>query len=267
MKMISHVLPVNRCDHPAWVIASPHFNRNPRDIEIQGVRRAHRSFFSRLDRLADPAGRARCFRDYVDLVFRTGKWRQESTPLGRRSLRNGYLRFLRGWMLDASSAEGAVLKGWVESRFGLPPVFHAGRIDGTGSGEYLRYLAERMRESTRANAVESQFDLLYEFVQYELRRRRPGVAAYRLYRGVRNIGDYRFLEEPGGGRAVVRMNSLNSFSGRLEYAWEFGSHLFEAEVPASKIFFRSDILPGVLPRAEEEALVIGGDFDVKVRSF
>ena len=147
--MATDTLPVNRCDQPPWVIASPRFNRHPLPLEIQGVRRAHRSFFSRLESLADPAGRQRCFRDYTDLVFQTGKWRRETTPLGRRSLRNSYLRFLRGWMLDASSAEGAVLKGWVESRFGLPPIFHAGLIEGIDSREYLLYLAERMRESAR----------------------------------------------------------------------------------------------------------------------
>ncbi len=261
------VLPLNRCDHPPWVIASPYFNRNPRPIEIQGVRRFHRSFFARLDLLAEPGPRERCLRDYMEAVFRTGKVPRTVSPADRRSLRNGFLRFLRGWMLDASSEEGAVLKGWVESRFGLPPVFHAGRIEGTDTEEYLVYLCERMRESTLTNAVDSQFDLLYEFVQYELARRHPGMKSFRLYRGIRNIGDYLFLEESMDNRAVVRMNSLNSFSSRLEYAWEFGSHVFETDVPASKIFFRSDILPGVLPKGEEESLVIGGDFDVIVRSY
>jgi NAD+--dinitrogen-reductase ADP-D-ribosyltransferase len=261
------VLPVNRCDLPPWMIASPHFNRNPRPIEIQGVLRAHRSLFVRLDRLASPAARERSLRDYLDVVFQARKWRNENSLPGRRSLRSGYLRFLRGWMLDASSSEGAVLKGWVESRFGIPPVFHAGMIEGVDSAAYLVYLAERMRESARTNAVESQFDLLYEFVQYELRRRHPGVPSFTLYRGVRNVADYRILENPGGNRAVVRLNNLNSFSSRLEHAWQFGSHVFEAEVPAAKIFFRADILPGVLPKGEEEALVIGGDCEVLVRSF
>jgi NAD+---dinitrogen-reductase ADP-D-ribosyltransferase len=265
--MVSDVLPLNRCDQPAWVIASPHFNRNPRPLEIQGVRRDHRAFFARLDRLPEPSARQQCFRDYTDLLFRSRKWRGEGTRPARVAVRSGYLRFLRGWMADASSAEGAVLKGWVESRFGLPPVFHAGPIGGADTAQYRVYLSERMRESVRSNAVEAQFDLLYEFVQSELRRRDPGVAAFRLYRGVRNIEDYRFLGERDGKRAVVRMNNLNSFSARLEYAWEFGSHVFEAEVPAAKIFFRTDLLPGVLARAEEEALVIGGDFDVKVRSY
>ena len=265
--MGTDTLPVNRCDQPPWVIASPRFNRHPLPLEIQGVRRAHQSFFSRLERLADPAGRQRCFRDYIDLVFQTEKWRRETTPPGRRSLRNSYLQFLRGWMLDASSAEGAVLKGWVESRFGLPPVFHAGRIEGIDSREYLLYLAERMRESARTNAVESQFDLLYEFVQHELRRRHPGVPVFTLYRGVKNLGDYRVIGEAGENRVVLRLNNLNSFSSRLEHAWEFGSRVLVADVPGSKIFFRADLLPGVLPRREEESLVIGGDYEVTVRSY
>jgi NAD+--dinitrogen-reductase ADP-D-ribosyltransferase len=265
--MGADTLPVNRCDHPPWVIASHLFNRNPRPLEIQGVRRAHRSLFARLARLEDPAARAVCFRDYMELVFRAGKWRNEKSAGDRRSLRNSYLRFLRGWMLDASSPEGAVLKGWVESRFGIPPTYHAGIIKDVHAPAYFLYLAERMRESVRTNAVESQFDLLYEFVQDELRRRHPGVPAFTLYRGVKNLGDYRVIQEAGESRVVLRLNNLNSFSSRLEHAWEFGSRVLVAEVPASKILFRSDLLPGVLPRREEESLVIGGDFEVTVRSY
>ena len=265
--MGADTLPVNRCDHPPWVIASHHFNRNPLPIEIQGVRRSHRSLFARLASLQPPAERVDCFRDYMELVFRAGKWRNERSPGTRRSLRNSYLRFLRGWMLDSSTPEGAVLKGWVESRFGLPPTFHAGPIADLHAPAYVLYLVERMRESARTNAVEAQFDLLYEFVQYELRRRHPGVPSFTLYRGVRNLADYRILENHGGNRIVVRLNNLNSFSSRLEHAWQFGGNVFEADVPAAKIFFRADLLPGVLPRGEEEAMVIGGDFEVTVRSY
>ena len=267
MRSGDDTLPVNRCDHPPWVIASHHFNRNPLPIEIQGVRRSHRSLFARLSRLQDPAARAVCFRDYMKLVFRAGKWRDEKSPGGRRSLRNSYLRFLRGWMLDSSSPEGAVLKGWVESRFGILPVFHAGLIEDVHSPAYFLYLAERMRESARTNAVESQFDLLYEFAQDELRRRHPGVPSFTLYRGVKNLGDYRVIGEAWENRVVLRLNNLNSFTSRMEHAWQFGSRVLEAAVPASKIFFRSDLLPGILPRGEEEALVIGGDYEVTVRSY
>jgi NAD+--dinitrogen-reductase ADP-D-ribosyltransferase len=265
--MAPATLPVNLCDHPPWVIASTRFNRNPLPIEIQGVRRAHRSLFACLDRRADPAARATSFRDYMRIVFRVGAWHREPSRLSRRSLRNSYLRFLRGWMLDSSSPEGAVLKGWVESRFGIPPAFHAGLIEDIHCPAYFLYLAERMRESARTNAVESQFDLLYEYVQYELRRRHPGVQAFTLYRGVKNLGDYRVVGKSGGNGVVLRLNNLNSFSSRLEHAWEFGGCVLVADVPGSKIFFRSDLLPGVLPRGEEESLVIGGEFEVGVRDY
>ncbi len=265
--MGANTLPVNRCDHPPRVIASHLFNRNSLPIEIQGVRRAHRSLFARLDRLEDPKARARAFREYMALVFQVGKWRKESSPLGRRSLRNSYLRFLRGWMQDASSPEGAVLKGWVESRFGLPPTFHAGPIADLHAPAYVLYLVERMRESARSNAVESQFDLLYEFVQHELRRRHPGISVFTLYRGVHDLAEQHVLEDRGKNRLLVRMNNLNSFTSRLEHAWQFGSRVLEAEVPASKIFFRSDLLPGILPRGEEESLVIGGEYEVTVRLY
>ncbi len=265
--MGADTLRVNRCDHPPGVIASHLFNRKPLPIEIQGVRRAHRSLFARLDRLEDPKARERAFREHMTLVFQVGKWRKEASPLGRRSLRNSYLRFLRGWMQDASSAEGAVLKGWVESRFGLPPTFHAGLITDLHSPAYVLYLVERMRESARSNAVESQFDLLYEFVQNELRRRHPDAPAFTLYRGVKNLEDYRVIGDAVKNRVVLRLNNLNSFTSRLEHAWQFGSRVLEAEVPASKIFFRSDLLPGILPRGEEEALVIGGEYEVTVRLY
>lgn len=258
---------MNRCDPSPRAIASHLFNRNPLPIEIQGVRRAHRSLFARLDRLEDPGTRARAFREYMTLVFQVGKWRKESSPRGRRSLRNSYLRFLRGWMLDASSPEGAVLKGWVESRFGLPPTFHGGPIESTHAPGYVLYLVERMRESARSNAAESQFDLLYEFVQYELRRRHPAPPSFTLYRGVRDLAEQHVLEDLGGNRLLVRMNNLNSFTSRLEHAWQFGSRVLEAAVPAPKIFFRSDLLPGILPRGEEESLVIGGEYEVTVRHY
>jgi NAD+--dinitrogen-reductase ADP-D-ribosyltransferase len=249
------------------MIASRCFNRNPLTLSIQGVRRAHRSLFAHLDKMKSPVSREQCFRNYMGMIYLAGKWRHGATYGERRSLRNDYMHFLRGWIHDANMEEGAVLKGWVESRFGLPPVYHGGMIDRRDSIERLRYLKRQMRESTRSNAIESQLDLIYEYVQYELARRHPGVSTFRLYRGIRNIQDYIFIEETEGRRAVVTMNNLNSFSGRLEYAWEFGNHVFEADVPACKIFFRSDLLPGVLPKNEDESLVIGGDFDVIVRSF
>ena len=39
--------------------------------------------------------------------------------MARMSIRNSYLRFLKGWKIDSNSVAGAVLKRWVESRIGI----------------------------------------------------------------------------------------------------------------------------------------------------
>jgi NAD+---dinitrogen-reductase ADP-D-ribosyltransferase len=115
---------MNLCNLPPWAIASRHYNRHPQPLEIQGVRHANRLLFERLDGLSSPEARGAQFHDYMDVTFQLHQWEREATAKGRKSLKNSYLRFLRGWMFESNSLEGAVLKGWVESRLGLPPTFH-----------------------------------------------------------------------------------------------------------------------------------------------
>ena len=79
---------INLCNLPPWVIGSPDFNGNPRPIEIQGVRRAHRFFFSRVAKMDSIDDRARSFRDYMDVAFQLHQWQREESPLSRKSLRN-----------------------------------------------------------------------------------------------------------------------------------------------------------------------------------
>src|SRR5512143_2163347 len=114
----------NRCNLPPWAIASHAFDEDPRPIELQGVREENRFLFDVLDRTADPDERGRRLDDWMNVRFQLHHWDEQATAGARKSLRNGWLRFLRGWGMDASSVEGAVLKGWVESRIGIPPIFH-----------------------------------------------------------------------------------------------------------------------------------------------
>ena len=79
---------LNPCDVPPWVIGSQGFNAAPRPIEIQGVRRGHRFLFERLGREPETDARARLFHDYVAMAFQLHQWSEETTPSGRRSLRN-----------------------------------------------------------------------------------------------------------------------------------------------------------------------------------
>src|SRR6185369_903550 len=105
----------NNCNLPPWVIASRHFNENPQPLEIQGVKEGNRFLFRKLDAISSQEERALVFNDFMSVKFQLHNWQQQSTDAARRSIRNSYLRFLRGWMMDSNSIEGAVLKRWVES--------------------------------------------------------------------------------------------------------------------------------------------------------
>jgi NAD+--dinitrogen-reductase ADP-D-ribosyltransferase len=237
-----------------WIIASREFQDHPRALHIVGVRRENRSLFRRLDTIDDPVERASFFDAYTNAKFRLDEWRTE-TPGARRSLRNSYLRFLRGWGVDANSIEGAVLKGWVESRLGIPPHYHGGPIEA-GRRSYLEFARQRMLGHARTNAIDAQLDLLFEFCQYELHRRR--VRRIVLYRGTHDA-DVQLLLARRGSERLVLMNNLCSFTSDVERAWEFGSVVFRGVVPAQRIFYFAGLLPKSILRGEEEYLVIGGE--------
>ena len=253
------------CNVPPWVIGSRGFNDNPQRLHIQGVRSTHSHFFNQLDQLSTWAERARTFQDYMEVAFHLHQWRKPDAPDDHVSLKHSYLRFLRGWLFNASSVEGAVIKGWVESRMGLQPTYHRNHIPGKDSDEYLAYLTDRMEAAARTNAIFSQLDLLYEFVQYEMERRDPSTTHITLFRGIYDFDEHEILDQKDDRRAVVRLNSLNSFTHDFERAWEFGTFVFEARVPVSKIFFDGSFLHAGILRGEEEVLVIGGIYDITRR--
>ena len=252
----------NRCNLPPWVIASRAFNEDPRPLEVQGVRQANAFLFRTLDATADPDERARRLDDWLSVRFQLHHWQEQATPLARRSLRNGYLRFLRGWGMDSSSVEGAVLKAWVESRMGIAPTFHHVPIRGRDGEAYDRYARDRMAGSARTSAIFDQLDLVYSFTQYELARRLPGERWLTLYRGQNCAEDHELLEVVGPREQVVRLNNICSFTDDRERAWEFGSTVWEARVAIPRIFCASWLLRSVL-RGERELLVVGAEMRVR----
>jgi NAD+---dinitrogen-reductase ADP-D-ribosyltransferase len=258
-------LSFNLANHPPWALASRHFNDDPQPVELQGVRQANRGLFDRLDGLPDALERAKVFHDWISVRFQLHQWEAQETDGARRALRNSYVRFLRGWGVDASSVEGAVLKGWVESRFGLPPTFHRARIAGLEDPAYAAYAADRTRGHARTSAILSQLDLVYEFGQYELARRFPGERWRTLWRGVHEEQEDDVLAREGKRDLVVRLNNLSSFTDDAEAAWEFGYSVWEARVPLAKVFFFSGLLPESLLRGEGEWLVVGGEYRVTRR--
>jgi len=255
---------INRCNLPPWAIASRHFNANPQPLEIQGVRAANRLLFERLEGLETVAERGTQFHDYMDVKFQLHQWQREDSKNSRKSLKNSYLRFLRGWLFDSNSIEGAVLKGWAESRFGLVPTFHCRPIRAFEDEAYQRFAFDRMKGAERTSAIFSQLDLLYTFVQGELPRHYPEKTHLCLYRGINDLDEHLVLEQQDKRHALVRLNNLNSFTDDFEHAWEFGSRVLQVEVPLVKIACGGGMRPRSIFKGEGELLVVGGVYEVKV---
>ena len=252
-------LPINRCNLPARILGSLTFQRHPSPLAIDGVAELHRDLFAALDRIAEAAARARRFMDYMTVHFRLEHLDEAGLDgaAPRQRGKANYLRLLRGWAFDSDSREGAVLKGWAESRFGLLPRFHREPLrDFSGSG-YRAYLEERAAGLYGTNALESQVDLLYTYCQYELSRSSPQAAHLLLYRGANRLCEHEVLSPPGARMPVLLLNNLNSFSATRERAGEFGDRIAAVRVPLAKVFYRTGLLPGVLS-GEDEYVVIGG---------
>jgi NAD+--dinitrogen-reductase ADP-D-ribosyltransferase len=255
---------LNRCNVPAVILGSAAYQRFPIPLEIDGVYRSHRDLFERLAVLDDAAARAEQFVDYVDVHFLLR--RPEDVGLTKTARRDrskaDYRRLIRGWMFDPDAIEGAVLKGWVESRFGLLPRHHGGPIRDRADPTYAAYLEALAAGLYNTNALEAQLDVLYAFCQVELPRRFLGSTHLSLYRGVNRLDEHEVLAERGPLRTIV-LNNLSSFTMDRERADEFGDYIMATEVPLPKVAFFSNMLPGLL-QGEHEFAVIGGVYEVSL---
>ena len=237
------------------------FQRHPVPLVLDGVAELHRDLFARLA-VADPAARAEVFRDYMTVRFQL-EWLEEMGLTARHKSRAkaNYIKTIRGWSFDSDNREGAVLKGWVESRFGLSPRHHRESLRDPSGEAYRRYLEMRSQGLYGTNALEAQLDLVYTYCQYELERRHPGARHVTLYRGVNRLAEHEVLARGEGGNAVILLNNLNSFTCSRERACEFGDYILSVEIPLPKIFFYCGLLPGVL-QGEDEFLAVGGAVEV-----
>jgi len=252
-----HLHQANLIGLPTRYFASPAFNSAPLPVAINGVREKSRGMFSDLDQHGAEEASA-LFIEHMRVMFDL----PESGAKEKGSAyRAHYLRLIRGWRFDSNRPEGAVMKGWAESRFGLRPLFHGGPIGSVNDPAYYTYLQERMSPRFHNNAIFSQLDLLYEFCQYWLGRFGPEEGTIPLYRGSNGIGEENQLVEKREKRLwVVRNNSLVSYTADRERADEFGDTVLMIEAPFAKIVCFPDLVEGGLPKSEAEYLTLGGDY-------
>lgn len=259
-------LPFNRCNLPAVILGSLTYQRHPVPLEIDGIREFHADLFRTLAGCPSHLERAQRFQDYMTVNFLLDELDEAGlTPgRGRKARANAnYPRLVRGWSFDSDGREGAVLKRWVESRFGLLARHHAGSLLDRTSEAYHRYLAEGTRGLYATNALESQLDLLYTYCQYELTHEFPNRTHLLLYRGINRMDEHEVQETCSGGLHRVLFNNLNSFTSHRDRADEFGDYILEAAIPLPKIFFYNRLLPGML-KGEDEYVVIGGVYEVSI---
>lgn len=295
-----HWYSTNLVGVPSRLLASTAFNAHPVALAIAGTRECHPGLFGLLDRCAGLSDASEVFVHYLDIAFglRAPAAHEVATmdPAERRRWRSSWRKLLQGWGMDTGSPAGAVLKGWVESRFGLAPIHHKQRLQRFPSPDWMVYLEEKASSRLHNNNIHQQLDLLYSFCQWALQRfGLPGHAApaathLRLWRGSTRCDEQlvagsllarrgnRVAASPqgsgpaSGGPAVghgrhctVRLNNLVSFSLSADDAGCFGDWVFEAQVPACKVLVFPGLLPGQVLQGEQEVLAIGGDFDVVAR--
>lgn len=260
---------------PARVLAGTAFNAHPVALSIAGTREAHPGLFGLLDRCSALSDASEVFVHYLDIAFglRAPAAHEAAAldPAERRRWRSSWRKLLQAWGMDNASPAGAVLKGWVESRFGLVPTHHRQPLQRFPSPGWVTYLEEKTFSRLHNNNIHQQLDLLFEFCQWALQRfGLPGHAAapathLRLWRGSTRCDEQLVAGSLKARHCTVRLNNLVSFSLSEEDAGCFGDWVFEAWVPASKLLVFPGLLPGQVLQGEQEVLALGGDYEVVAR--
>lgn len=257
---------------PTPVLASTAFNAHPTRLAIAGTREAHPGLFSLLERSRDLNEARDMFIHYLAIAFGLHKPKAHELgslgPAERRRWHSSWRKLLQGWGMDANGMAGAVLKGWVESRFGLVPSFHKAPLTRFPSPAWIVYLQEKAASRFNNNNIFQQLDLLYEFCQWALQRAHgTGVGAthLRLWRGSNQCEEQVSAGRLQDRRCTVRLNNLVSFSLSQEDASCFGDWVFEVQVPMCKVLVFPGMLPGQILQGEQEVLALGGDYEVTAR--
>ena len=218
---------------PTDLLGSREFNDYPQDLHISGAREMNKSLFEMLLQAPDLGDAGIAFHAYMSAMFGA----------------------------DPDQMEGAVLKGWVQSRFGLFPTYHKDVIDRISGPVWTAYVEEKMSSRFHNNAIHTQLDMVYEFCQWALAKHvAPERRHITLYRGTNSFDEHQIVERLDRRRVIMRINNLASFSNDRDVAGCFGDIIVTAQVPVVKVVFFNSLLPVHPLKGEGEYLVIGGEY-------
>jgi len=259
-------LPINRCNLPTAILGGLTFQSHPSALEIDGIATFHHDLFEHLATIKCADNRAQKFQDYMSVQFRLHEIEDAGGELGQARVKANYLRLLRGWFFDADGREAAVMKSWVESRFGLVTLYHKDVIQNEHDPQHDLLLKEGAAGLHNTNALEAQLDLVHAYCQYELVRLYPDQSHMTLYRGVNQLNTFEVMDKQDKHHQVMLFNNLNSFSSSRSTAEQFGDYILTAKVPLSKIVFYADLLPHRF-QGEHEYIVLGGIYAVESATY
>ena len=258
---------------PTELLASRAFNDHPMRLHISGVREMNKDLFEMLAQAQDLPDAGDAFNCYMMAMFGIDAEQRDdsvdpATGATRRRYRSSFLRLIKGWGYDSNSPEGAVLKGWVESRFGIFPTFHKEIIRRISSGAWTTYVEEKMSSRFHNNAIYTQLDLLFEFCQWALEHLfAPGQTHITLYRGINSFDEHKIVKQIDKRTIVMRLNNLTSFSSDRDIADCFGDTILTVRVPVAKVAFFNSLLSTHPLKGEGEYLVVGGDYQLTASYF
>lgn len=248
----------NLINIPTGMFVSHEYNLNVLPITISGVWEYYEDIFKAIRETSGIEEAARVFTSAMDTLFSLSE-RHKGKKMG------SYTRLLKGWLFDSNSSEGAVMKGWVESRFGITPFFHKEIIPDVDSEEYYEYMVEKMDVRHNKNLIFHQLDLLYTYTQVVLETfYKDQLPKLTLYRGVNDLSEHLVVKELDDKNICIEQNSLVSFTSDRDIASQFGDYILKSSIPYTKIVFFSEILPGVKFVGEKEYLVLGGRYDTEI---
>ncbi len=105
---------------PTDFLASCDFNDQPMPVHISGAREMNDNLFKMLQLASDLQEAGEAFNSYMYAMFGLDPQQRDEKNRGQtRRYRSSFLQLIKGWGIDSNGPEGAVLKGWVESRFGI----------------------------------------------------------------------------------------------------------------------------------------------------
>lgn len=254
---------------PPAFLACEGFNDHPCRLRIHGTRESALGLFRLLDTAGDLEEAALMFRHFLMVGFGLQPDPGARQRCERLRWKASYLKLLAGWGFDSNSPPASVLKGWVESRFGLVPTWHRGPLQRFPSPTWVGYIEEKMTSRYHNNNIFQQLDLLFEFCQWAVRRFGiPARGRLRVWRGVngrieQGMAEPRMLAGSLRSRqAVLHLNNLVSFSLTREHAETFGDWILETELPQQKLLYFPGLLGPDVLAGEEEVIALGGAYRV-----